>query len=409
MMTELLETFYMASTSLLAHKLRSVLTLLGIMVGVFSIIVVMTTMRAMQKYIELNLGSLGGETFVVSKWPSFHTDNSSKYWNRKDITFDQGLKLMQKVTLPKYIGMEQSFSVEAVTSAYGQAAPNFQFKGETPGSVDAQNCVLSEGRAFSQDDVQSHRNCCVLGSQMARDLFPFGSALDQQIKIGNLRYSVIGVLDPMGSMSGGTQDNFLMVPLTTGFEHYGNNRLNVNILVTAPSRGAFDDTVEQVSSILRVLRKVPAGVENDFEINSNDATLDSINKFTFTVRAGISAVSSIALVAAGIGIMNIMLVSVTERTREIGIRRAIGARKRSIMLQFIIEAVFLCELGGVAGVVMGVFAGNVAAHFLHLTAVFPIDWALFGLLVCSLVGIVFGVYPAYKAANLDPIESLRYE
>ena len=158
-----------------------------------------------------------------------------------------------------------------------------------------------------------------------------------------------------------------------------------------------------------MIRKVPPGEEDDFEIFSNDSLIAQFKTFTFTVRVGVAVISSIALLAAGIGIMNIMLVSVTERTREIGIRRAIGAKKRNIMTQFIMEAVVLCEVGGAIGVVLGIVGGNAAAYFMKVPPVIPVDWVIFGLLICSVVGIVFGTYPAYKAANLDPIESLRYE
>jgi len=167
--------------------------------------------------------------------------------------------------------------------------------------------------------------------------------------------------------------------------------------------------VEEVRGHLRVIRKVPPGEDDDFEIASNDSMIEQFATFTRAVRIGVAIISSIALVAAGIGIMNIMLVSVTERTREIGIRRAIGAKKRNIMTQFIMEAVVLCELGGVVGVALGILGGNATAYFLKLAPVVPVDWIIIGLAICSFVGIVFGTYPAWKAANLDPIESLRYE
>jgi putative ABC transport system permease protein len=160
---------------------------------------------------------------------------------------------------------------------------------------------------------------------------------------------------------------------------------------------------------MRVARKVPPGVEDDFELFSNNSLISQFDSFTIAVRIGVSVVSSIALIAAGIGIMNIMLVSVTERTREIGIRRAIGAKKRNIMTQFIMEAVVLCEVGGAIGVVLGILGGNAVAYFMKMPAAIPFDWIAIGLVICSIVGVVFGTYPAYKAANLDPIESLRYE
>jgi len=160
---------------------------------------------------------------------------------------------------------------------------------------------------------------------------------------------------------------------------------------------------------MRTIRKVPPSKEDDFEIFSNESMISQFRDFTLKVRAGVGLISSIALLAAGVGIMNIMLVSVTERTKEIGIRRAIGAKKRNIMTQFVMEAVVLSEVGGAAGILLGIVAGNLAAYFLKVPPLIPIDWTIFALVTCSIVGIVFGTYPAFKAANLDPIESLRYE
>jgi putative ABC transport system permease protein len=179
--------------------------------------------------------------------------------------------------------------------------------------------------------------------------------------------------------------------------------------VQARDAKSYDDTVEQVRGILRAVRKVLPGMEDDFEIFSNDSLIAEFKSFTATVRWGVATVSSIALLAAGVGIMNIMLVSVTERTREIGIRRAVGAKKRNILTQFILEAVVLCEIGGAIGVVFGVLVGNVTALFLKQPPTIPVNWVVIGLLLCSFVGIVFGTYPAMRAANLDPIESLRHE
>jgi putative ABC transport system permease protein len=184
---------------------------------------------------------------------------------------------------------------------------------------------------------------------------------------------------------------------------------SLTILVQAHDAASYEETLEQARGALRVIRKVPPGAEDDFEIASNDSMITQFNSFTLAVRIGVAVISSIALLAAGVGIMNIMLVSVTERTREIGIRRAVGAKKRNVMTQFIMEAVALCQVGGIVGVALGILGGNATAYFLKLDPVIPVDWAIIGLVICSIVGIVFGTYPAYKAANLDPIESLRYE
>jgi putative ABC transport system permease protein len=281
--------------------------------------------------------------------------------------------------------------------------------GETSGSFPAQNWRVEEGRALLDTDVDGNRDVCVLGWALATNLFPHGSAVDGRIKYNNINYTVVGVLEPNGVMAGGNQDNFAVIPITTGLNRFGRTWRSLAILVQAPDQASYDDTVEQVRGIMRTIRKVEPGKEDDFEVFSNDSLIDQFKSFTLTVRVGVAVISSISLIAAGIGIMNIMLVSVTERTREIGIRRAVGAKKRNIMTQFIMEAIVLCEVGGVIGVALGIIGGNVAAILLEVPPVVPVDWIIFGLLICSIVGIVFGTYPAFKAANLDPIESLRYE
>ncbi|HWY75247.1 MAG TPA: ABC transporter permease [Verrucomicrobiae bacterium] len=411
-MAELRESFGMAMGALAAHKLRSALTLLGVLVGVFSIIVVMTAMRAMQSAIESDVGSLGGQTFIVQKWPGVYfggREGLEKFWRRKDVTYQQGVQVKNKATLAQNVGMELWFTSGEMSSRFAKAPPGTSITGETPGSFPAQNWVVQEGRALLDSDVESLHDVCVLGYTLSTNLFPFGSPISEKVKFNGIDYTVVGVLEEKGSMSGGNQDDFAIIPITTGLVRYLNRRQSVSILVQAKDSSSYDDTVEQVRGILRAVRKVPPGKEDDFEIFSADSVLAQINSFTFAVRIGVSGVSSIALIAAGIGIMNIMLVSVTERTREIGIRRAIGAKKRNIMTQFIMEAIVLCEVGGACGVVLGIIGGNLGAHLMHLSPVIPVDWVLIGLGICSLVGIIFGTYPAYKAANLDPIESLRYE
>ena len=414
LLAELRESFSMAMGALTAHKLRSALTLLGVLVGVFSIIVVMTAMRVMKSDIEKEISRLGSQTFMVRKWPGIYfggPDGFEKYWRRKNVTLAQAQVVEAKATLALSVGVETVFWGGQIESRYKKTAPTVQLFGETAGSFPARNWLLGEGRLLLDMDVDGARDVCVLGATLAKSIFPLGSAIGERLKINGFNYTVVGVLAPKGGSLGGDQDNFAVVPITAGLNHFGVSQWarSLNILVQARDQANYDDTVEQVRGIMRVLRKVPPGKEDDFEIFSNDSLIAQFNSFTMAVRLGVSLISSIALLAAGIGIMNIMLVSVTERTREIGIRRAVGARKRNIMTQFIIEAVVLCEVGGVIGVALGILGGNAAAYFLKRPAVVPFDWVVIGLVICSIVGIVFGTYPAYKAANLDPIESLRYE
>ena len=409
---EIRESFSMAMNALVAHKLRSALTLLGVLIGVFSIIVVMTAMRVLKRNIETELSQLGGQTFAVQRWPAIYIggpEGAEKYWRRNYITLGQARRVQEKATLASSVGIERNFWGGQVETRYQKTPPNVQLLGESPGSFPARNWTVAEGRALTEPDVDNIRDVCVLGSALAKTVFPFGSPVGEHLKINGINYTVVGVLEPKGGSLGGEQDNFAVVPITTGLSRFGRWSSSLMILVQARDAESYDDTVEQVRGILRVIRKVPPGVEDDFEIFSNDSIIAQFNSFTFAVRIGVAVVSSIALLAAGIGIMNIILVSVTERTREIGIRRAIGAKKRNIMTQFIMEAVVLCEVGGVIGVVLGILGGNALAWYMETPPAIPVDWIMLGLVICSLVGIIFGTYPAYKAANLDPIESLRYE
>jgi putative ABC transport system permease protein len=307
------------------------------------------------------------------------------------------------------VGAQGYFWQAEASSAFITTDPDVSLTGVTPEVFACRNWVVEEGRGFLQGDVDNARFICVLGNKLAKKLFPRGSIIGQNVKFDGVTYHVIGVLEASTGLGDGA-DNFIAVPITVGLNRYGGySRRNLSIYVQARSQAIYDDTVDQVRSVLRAIRRVPPGEPDDFEISSNDSLIAQFRSLTLAVRAGVGVVSSIALLAAGIGIMNIMLVSVTERTREIGIRRAVGAKKRNIMAQFVVEAVVLCEVGGVIGVVLGIIGGNATAFFLKWPPALPLDWVVLGLLICSIVGIIFGTYPAYKAANLDPIESLRYE
>jgi putative ABC transport system permease protein len=408
---EVRESFRMAIEAIRAHKLRSALTLLGVVVGVFSIIGVMTAIRVLQVNIEKEFSGMGANTFAVQKLPGVYfggDEGFEKFWRRKNITLQDARNLRERATLARYIGFEDTFWAGEVVSRFAKTPPNVRLIGGTPGSFPTKNYTVAEGRPLSESDVEGARDVCVLGDGLAKSLFPYGSPLGERIKFSGINYTVIGILESKGATLG-NQENFALIPITTGMNRYGRHWRSLSVLIQAEGQETYEDTIEQVRGIMRTLRKVKPGEPDDFEIFSNDTMVAQFRDFTLKVRAGVALVSSIALLAAGVGIMNIMLVSVTERTKEIGIRRAIGAKKRNIMTQFVMEAVVLCEVGGVIGVIFGIAAGNAAAYFLKVPPEIPIDWTILGLVICSIVGVVFGTYPALKAANLDPIESLRYE
>jgi putative ABC transport system permease protein len=402
----------MALIAIRTNRLRSVLTLMGIAVGVFSIIAVMTAMGVLVSSIENGLSQLGANTFQIQRAPTFRSNDPkerAKIRNRKIVRYAQGLDVKERATLAKAVGLEAWDFGKIAQRPEGQKTnPNIQVAGEDIEGITTNNWNIGDGRLFTQDELISSKHVAVLGKPVVDKLFSREDPLGQTIRVDGQEYQVIGTIEPQGGMLGGNQDNFIIIPLTTFFDVYGKER-EIHIMVQSKTRETYDDCIDQVRGILRTARQVPPGEEDDFYIFSNDSLISQFNDVTKYVRLGISIISAIALLAAGIGIMNIMLVSVTERTREIGIRKAIGARRNNILTQFILEAIVLSELGGIIGIVMGILAGNLAAIVLQVPPVIPFDWAAIGFIICSIIGIVFGVYPAWKASNLDPIESLRYE
>jgi len=407
------ESTAMALNAIRASKLRSVLTLLGVVVGVFSIISVMTAVGALKGTIESAMSQLGANTFVVQKFSiSFNSspEERRRMWNRRDITLAQANLVKERVSLADAVGISVSRGGRIVFWEGKRTNPNVQLAAITPEILITNELTVKTGRPITNDDVNLGRNVIILGAAVVEKIFPPNQdPIGQSVRIDRSLYQVIAVFEKKGSLLGTDQDNYAVIPLTAFFHAYGKDRYSLSLAVKALDKDVLDDAIEQTRSVLRFARKVEPGAEDDFGIFTNDSLIKQFNDFTFYVRLGVLVVSSIALLAAGVGIMNIMLVSVTERTREIGIRKAIGARRKDILAQFMTEAVILSELGGIVGIVLGIAGGNIVGVIADADTVIPWDWVLIGMVVCSLVGIVFGVYPAWKASTLDPIEALRYE
>jgi putative ABC transport system permease protein len=407
------ESLLMALSAIRGSKLRSILTLLGVAVGLFSIISVMTAVTVLQNSIEEGINQLGANTFQIQKMRGdFNTtpEERRKMRNRKDITYAQAVQVRDKTTLAESVGIEAWKFGKIVYWEREKTNPNVSVAGENVEGIVTNDWTIEVGRSFNSQDADLARSVAILGKAVAEKLFPPNiNPVGQTIRVDGGVYQVIGVFAKKGGSLGGNQDNFLTIPITTYFSKYGRNDENIHIMVKAKSRQVFEDCIDQARFVLRAARNVPPGAEDDFSYFSNDSVINEFNNITKYIRLGVLLVSSIALLAAGVGIMNIMLVSVTERTREIGIRKAIGAERRDVLTQFMIEAVILSLLGGLVGIVLGIAGGNSVSILASLPAAIPWDWVFIGLFVCSMVGLIFGVYPAWKAANLDPIEALRYE
>jgi putative ABC transport system permease protein len=409
---EIIETIKVAFASLKTNRLRSMLTILGIIVGIFSIIAISTVVEMLQKSIEDGVSMLGQNTFQIQKFPAIQMGgpaDRAKFRNRPDITLEEYYKLREKLKEAKYVGAEQWTFGKQVKAGNRQTNPNVQLAGITPEAFPNNKWVVDQGRAFSEKDVERYEEYTVLGSDLAKTLFPAYKPIDQIVTIDGHKLKVIGVLEAQGGSFGQSQDNFAIIPISTFQNYYGKRSRSINITVMSPDKDSYENVIELAEGYFRTIRNLKGNDENNFDFFSNESLLTQINQITASVRIGSVVVAAIALLAAGVGIMNIMLVSVTERTREIGIRKAIGAKKINILFQFLIESVVLCLTGGIIGIVLGVAAGNFAGSFLKAVAVIPVDWVLIGVLLCVVIGVSFGTYPAYKAANLDPIEALRYE
>jgi len=400
----------MAIDAIRQNKLRSILTLLGISIGVFSVIGVMTAIRTLESSVQSGLNVFAANTFVIQKYPSIQIGRrDKKIRNRKNIDYDQYKKLKERAKLPVLVSVSEGSSIRNVKYKDISVKNYVSLLGGDEGSIRMYKTFISDGRNIAPDDVRYARNVCVLGMDVVDRLFPFEDPLSKKIQIEGLNYYVIGVTERQGEAFGQSQDNYIAIPVTNYLQKFSNKWTTLSINVEAASEKDYDKTREEVIGIMRTIRKVKAGEDNDFELETNDEMIETFSGFTSGIKLFALSVSIIALVVAGIGIMNIMLVSVTERIKEIGIRKAIGATKQDILTQFLMEAVFLSEFGGIVGIIMGISAGNLVSFIFKIPAVIPIDWAMIGLAVCSLIGIGFGIYPAWKAAQLDPIESLRFE
>ena len=290
-----------------------------------------------------------------------------------------------------------------------KTTPGLRFGGTNEHFLAANQYAIEQGRNFTTEDIELARPVILIGQGILKKLFIAESPLGKIIKIKDRTYTVIGTFAEKGAQFGDSQDDIGVVPLTRFLNDFGSERVTVNIATQAPSQLSYNDTIERAITAMRVVRGLKPEQENDFELYSNDSLIATFAKVADAIAAGSFVISGIALLAAGVGIMNIMLVSVTERTKEIGIRKSIGARKKSILIQFLLEAVAISLAGGVMGIFLGVAAGNGLAVMLKAAVIFPWNWAAIGLLVCSGIGVGFGFYPAWKAASLDPIEALRYE
>jgi len=403
------QIFFQSLQSIKNNRLRTGLTILGVVVGIFSIIVIMTIITMLQLSIEEGLSQLNKNTFQIQKNDPAIGSGPRLRDPRPDITIEDMYRLKNMLTKAKYVAAEQWQFGKIVKYKNRETNPNIQIAGITVDALKTNNWNIELGRELREFDVQYSSDVCILGKDVVDKLFPNINPIGQFVRVDKKSLMVIGILEEQPTLFGQSRDNVVLLPITTWQSLFGKYGRTVNITVMSYGKDDYNELIDASIGYMRIIRRLAPSEPNNFSIFSNESLIGQVNSITEPIKIGSLAVSLIALLAAGVGIMNIMLVSVTERTKEIGIRKSLGARKNWILLQFLFEAVSLCLIGGIVGILLGVGIGNFAGSFLNAQTAIPVDWVIIGISLCIIVGVVFGTYPAYKAANLDPIEALRYE
>jgi len=414
-----IESFKMAISAIGAHKLRSILTLVGIVAGVAAIISVMTGVSVVQSQMEAELSVLSNRTFQIMKFPMGNFNNNRNINFREiqrwpPLTMDHVKTIRERVDSVDLVGAELWHYNTRVSYRGESTEANLMVCGGTPEYPENNTHYVELGRNLTEEDVELGRRVAVLGYGIASELFPFTDPVGQTVKVDGRKFTVQGVFAEKKSAMGGQFDQYVLMPISAWSDLYGDRDEGGrprSIFITVRSRYGvpLEEALEETRSVLRAARGLSPRDGDTFHWFTSDSQIRAFNDATAGVKTAAFVLGIVALVVAGIGIMNIMLVSVTERTKEIGIRKALGAKRPAILLQFLMEAVVLCNIGGVIGVLIGFGIGNVVTLFTDFAVHVPADWAVRGVIFCSVVGLVFGMWPAIRASKLAPIEALRYE
>lgn len=405
----LLEVFRLAMGALSANVIRSTLTVLAIVVGVFAVISSSTAVGVLDRYFKETLTLLGGSVIQIGRYPAVQMGDMSAYRNRKPITFDMMEQLKERSTMARFISPEATFAWTRIEYEDQRTNPNVSVYGGNEYWLMNNAYEITSGRDLSAEDVIHARPVALLGDEVRKRLFGEAAAVGKVIRIDGQWYTVVGEIKPKGSAFGESLDRFVTIPYTRLAQVYGASERSIIIHVQAPDFTMVNETMDEITSRMRVIRAVPPGEDNDFELATNDTLRGSFDSFTGILYLFGWIVGGVALLGAGIGVMNIMLVSVTERTREIGIRKSIGATRKAIVQQFLLETIVICQIGGFFGILVGIAGGNLLALAMESSMVVPWGSVVGGVVAMTVIGLLFGVYPALKAARLDPITSLRYE
>lgn len=405
---ELKESMLIALRAIRANKVRSILTMLGIIIGVFSVVIMTTAITGINNSFQNGISALGSDVLYIDKWAWFSNEDWWKMRNRRNISMEDFQEFKDFAKLP--LAVAPVINTRQTVKYLDSRTDGVNINGSNSDYVETTNFTFAEGRFYSEIESKSSRQVAVLGSELAKNLFPRQDALDKSIKVGGVDYKVVGVLSEQGSFILGdyNPDNQVFVPIGTILKNFANEfHQSVTINVRAKNPALLEDTKAEAEGIMRKIRGLTYDEDNDFSINQQEGMMDTYNSIAGVIQIAGLFITGLSLFVGAIGIMNIMFVSVKERTKEIGLRKAIGAKKRTILGQFLLESSTICIMGGLVGLLLAILGSKMVNQFIPTSI--QASAVIVAIVISLLTGVIAGLAPAYTAAKMDPVEALRYE
>ncbi len=407
----LYENIKIAISAIFTHRTRAIITILIIAFGIMSLVAILSSIDAIKMSFSESFSRIGGQSFSITELPQNNSENKNDRIEKTPISYVEAVNFKNHFDYPAIVSIYTTIAdLFTLRSQYAETNPNIQLTAVDENYLKSSGLTLENGRDFLQQDIESSKQYVILGKELANNLFPYEiDAIQKEINIQGIRFTVIGVLEKKGSSLGSNIDRMCIIPITTAKKYFINAETRHRINVMVPDASKLDEAIDAATSQFRQIRKLSVKQKDNFQIRKSDYIVNTLMDNIKYLSGAAVVLGLITLLGSTIGLMNVLLVSVTERTQEIGIRKALGAKRTDIKTQFFIESIILGQLGGILGIILGVLSGNLVAYLLKIGTVLPWAWMILGLVICLIVSILAGLLPASRAAKLNPIESLRYE